>query len=143
MFEKFNKFMGLVREGLQYSLFEGLYLITLLIDLAIDGEITTWYAAIGAMLAFVWVLATTTQEARAEMRTLVLHRDVFMTDFWVSAFILTLIAITVRNEHLLIVSPILLAIGQNLRYSYVSMQWLLEERRERQRKEGHPDNDMS
>ena len=142
MFEKFNKFMNTVREGLQYSIFEGLYLITLVIDKLLDGELTTWWVGVGAVLAIIWVVVTFTAEAKVEMKQLVLDREVFMTDFFVSAFLLSLIALTVQGEPMWMMGAILLATGQNLRYSYLSMQWLLEEKRERRRKEGHSDSDL-
>lgn len=143
MFEKFNKLMNTVREGLQYSIIEGLYLVTLIIDKLLDGELTTWWVGFGAVLACIWVVVTFTAEAKVEMRKLVLDRDVFMTDFFVSAFLLTLIAIVIRGEPMWMMGGILLATGQNLRYSYLSMDWLLEERREHRRKERHSDDDVS
>lgn len=143
MISRFNKFMGTVREGLQYSIFEGIFLIIVLADLLMDRELTQWWLWLGAILAVLWTLTALLEETKTELKRLVLDREVFITDFWMSAFILSLITLTISGESLWIVGCFLLAIGQNLRYSYLSMQWLLEERREQRKQEGHSDDDMS
>ena len=146
MTNKFNEFMEQVRYSLQYSIFETGYLVGLLIDLWVGDGLATWYLWVGFVLAAIWFVVSSTAESRDEFKDLVMEREVFMFDLLMSAFILTLIAITIRGESWWFPAMILLAAGQNLRYTYEASRWLLEERREQRRelegRNGHTDDHM-
>jgi hypothetical protein len=126
---KFNEVMYVVQDALKYSIFEVCYLFLVIIDGWGGDPISDVTLAIGAVLAVVWVIASSTAEAQDEAREMVRERELFVTDFWMSAFVLTLIAIVIRNADWFYVAIIALAIGQNLRYSYLTIQWVREQQR--------------
>lgn len=128
---KFNEVMFVVRDALQYSIFEVCYLFLVMID-AWDGTVSDVTLAIGAVMAIVWTIASSSSDAQEEAKEMVLHRELFVTDFWMSAFILTLIAILIRHAEWYYIAIIALAIGQNLRYSWLSIQWIRESLSERE-----------
>lgn len=139
---RLNFYMNVVRDGLQYALFECLYLLGLIWD-AQDGAFSTWYLTLGACLVILWVIATSTDEAIAEAREMVLHRELFMSDFIISTAVLLLIAFYIRHEEWYFWALMIVAAGQNLRYSSMSRQWILESLREQRTEKGHSDDDMS
>lgn len=141
---RLNFYMNVIRDGLQYAIFECGFLILLLFD-ARDGVLSDWLLIPGVMLATIWMIATHSAEAIEEAREMVLHRELFMSDFIISAIVLILIAIVVRGEH--VAYPIVfgLAAVQNLRYSTLARRWIMEsigEQRDREHRSGGGDDHM-
>ena len=140
MLNNFNFWMNVIRDGLQYSIFECVFLLLILFDLR-DGDITMWLLLPAAMLAVMWMVATNTADAFEEAKEMVLHRELFMSDFIISAIVLTLIAYVVRHEEWYYSTLFVLAAVQNLRYSLHARRWIMETiRDERERRPDSDDN---
>lgn len=137
----FNFYMGVLRDGLQYAIFECVYLLGLIWD-AQDGAFNEWYLVLGACLVVMWVIATSSEDSIEEAKEMVLHRELFISDFLISTAVLLLIAFYIRHAEWYYWALMLVAAGQNLRYSYMSRQWILETLREQRTEKGHTDDDL-
>ena len=123
-----------VRDGLMYAFVETILLVMFLIQ-RFTGDGLIWEPLLwGAfVLAAGWVLTTVTEDSYVEAKSLVLSRDLFMSDFMVSAFLLCLLALLSYSQAWYFGGMFLIAAGQNLLYTKYAMQWILEEKRDRDR----------
>ena len=82
-----------------------------------------WLAFAAAAL---WTILANTQDTQDESQELVLHREVFITDYWIGAFLLLMLSgMTVRYGVGYGIIFFVAAI-QNLRYSAMAYDWLEE-----------------
>ena len=128
MLNKFNEVMYVVRDSLKYSIFEVAFLILVIVD-GWGGDSLSPFTVYGvSAIAVLWLIASNYREALDEAREMVLFRELFQSDFLMSAFILTLIALMfyMRDVELYLVAIVLLAAGQNLRYTWLVNRWIAE-----------------
>ena len=96
-------------------------------------EISGWLLWTGFWFAGIWTLTVSSRDSEDYAQELVLDRELFITDFVSSAVILTALAWLVKDFGWQFWGMYLVAVGQNLRYTYLSIHWLMEEKRDRER----------
>ena len=145
MLNEFNNMMYVVRDSLKYSIFEVAFLLIVIYD-GWGGDALSPFVVYGiAAIAILWLIASNYREAIEEAREMVLHRELFQTDFLMSACILTLIAVVfyTKDVELYIVAIVLLAAGQNLRYTMWVNRWIADAIDEQRREDdGNSDKDV-
>jgi len=130
--------------GVQYAVVETALLICF-VWMRLTGDHLIWepllWMSMGA--AVLWVLAGSNEAAHEEAKDLVLNRQVYISDFMFSSALMIGLAIFSYPQGWHFAGVFLIAAGQNLRYTHWSMQWLLEEKRDRERRDqDNTDNDM-
>jgi len=142
---RFNEVMYVVQDSLKYSMFEVALLFVVIVDAWNGDSLHEVTLIVSGMLAVFWTLAAATAEATEEAREMVEEHELFATDFMMSGFILILIATLFlwRGVEWYYTALIALAVGQNLRYTYLSIHWTRERlANERKRDRQNTDNDL-
>lgn len=122
--------LGVIQQGLQYSFVEVIFLVMFTLGRVTgDGIISPVILWVSLVCAALWVLITSAEDAIADCKQYVLDRELFMSDFLMSAGLLTVSAIVVWPYAWYFPAMLLIAVAQNLRYTHMSMKWLIEERR--------------
>ena len=124
--------LEMLRDGLLYSWVECLILIAIAIQkFTGDGLIAKPFLWAVFLLTAVWVLATSTKDAEDEAKMMVKNGDLFQSDWLISAWLLCVIALLTLPQSILFGVMFLIAAGQNLRYTYMSIPWINEAVRDR------------
>lgn len=125
---KFNDTMFVIRDALQYSIFEALFLVLVIADGWGGDPLHPFTVYSIAAIATIWVVASNTREALAEAQEMVLHRELYQSDFLMSALILILIALMFYTKGVepYVVAVVIVAAGQNLRYTWLVNRWITE-----------------
>jgi hypothetical protein len=133
-----------IRNGLMYAIVEVVFLLLFLVGrLTGDGLIWPPLLWLGFTLAAVWTLTTMSDESHLEAKEYVLNRELFLSDFIVSAVLLCLMAVVVLPQGWQFSTMFLFAAGQNLRYTYESTRWLAEEKHaSERRRQDNSDNNL-
>ena len=125
---KKDMFFYALVNGLAYNFVELLILGVYIVG-ASQGHI--WEPALysGFTLAAVWTLAMSMKYAEHDARTLVLSREVFLTDFILAIILTGAIAFVLRGESWYFWAIFLTAAIQNGRYLMLAIGWLNDERK--------------
>lgn len=136
---RFNEVMYVVRDSLKYSIFEVVILFAVLADILMGDGVNDVLLIAVATIAVVWVISASTEPATEEARDMVEEHELFATDFMMSAAILILIAIMYLSANVAWYYTALIgvAIGQNLRYTWLSIHWIRERIANEQQRKGH------
>ena len=128
-----------VTNGILYNAVEVALIVAFGGVLLMGNEIwapVLWAAFSAAAL---WTVLASTDDAQDEAHALVLQRDVFITDFMFGAFYLCVLGVMTVDYGLHFGAIFLLAAIQNLRYTALAYDWLLEEKnRDRSKRNNLP-----
>lgn len=123
--------VGVLQQGAIYNLIE-LTLVALVGAVHLwGGEVYSLFLWLAFAAAALWTVLASTHDAADEARELVLHREVFITDFLIGAFLLLALSIMTVQYGLQFGAIFFVAAIQNLRYSAMAYDWLKEERDDR------------
>lgn len=126
--KKIDKVVDIIQRALQYNILEVLWIVGLLIGYSNGGTIWSVALWVGFGLAALWSLLVGTKEAYIQARAMVLNRELYISDTITGACFLFMLAFLVRGELWQFPVMFLLAAGQHLRYTYLSVRWLRDER---------------
>ena len=132
---KVDIFLAVVQRALTYNIVEVLFLAGLVIGYSNGGVIYPVVLWIGFGFAALWTLLASLNEAQVYAKQMVHDRELYLSDTLTGAFLLVVLAIMTRSELWYFPAMFLLAAGQHLRYTYLSMNWLLAERREKRERD--------
>lgn len=138
-----QKFFVALQQGLQYSFVEVVFLATFAWGLFGGGGISPFMLWASFVLAAMWILITNGDDAFEDAKGYVLDRYVFVSDFVVSAVLLSLCAALVWSYSWWFSIMLLLAAAQNLRYTAYSVGWLVEAECEQDEKDKDKDGQVS
>jgi len=125
---KWEMLVGVFLRAMKYSIAEVILLVTVIVMVQKDAQwdLFLWIVFASAAL---WVVTVSSNSSEALAKELVLLRELFITDFVASAVLLIITAVLVLDSGWQFSGMLLLASGQNLRYTGLSIQWLSEEKR--------------
>ena len=132
---KIDMFLAVVQRALIYNIVEVLFIAGLVIGYSNGGVIYPVALWIGFGFAALWTLLASLKEAQVYAKQMVHDRELYITDTLTGAFLLTVLAILTRSESWYFPVMFLLAAGQHLRYTCMSMNWLLAEKREKRERD--------
>lgn len=124
-----------IKRGIAYNAIEAALIVLFSLMLLIKGAL--WMPVVWAAFAAaaVWVVITSSSDSQYEARRLVLHGELYISDFIAGAvFMLVLASLTVHAGIQFGIIFLVAAI-QNIRYTALSIEWAVEKRDERQREE--------
>jgi hypothetical protein len=123
--------VGALINGMWYNVVE----VTLIALIAgthlMGGEVNSWILWLAFGAAALWTVLASTHDAQDDVKELVMHREVFITDFLMGAFLLLGLSTMTMQYGLQYGAIFFVAAIQNLRYSAMAYDWLQEERRDR------------
>ncbi len=114
--------------GLAYNFIEVILLCVFLVGAA-QGHIWEPLLYGSFAVAVAWIFLLCIREAEDEARLMVLHRELFITDFIFGAGVFVGIAVVLRGELWYFWAIFLAAAVQNLRYMFMATRWLLDEKK--------------
>ncbi len=135
---KFNEFMNVVRDSLGYTIVEVVYLLGLIFDLWHGDGLSGWYPLLGAILIFLWLLISTTDETLSELEDMIYCHELFRSDFYVSISVLLIIAVIQWQASPWYSLLFGLAVGQYLRYTWLLRYDFTKAEHARLSDTGHP-----
>lgn len=125
---KWQMFFGVLLRALTYSVAE-VVLLTVTVIMVVNDYQWTIFLWVTFVATALWVVIVSSDASEEMAKELVLLRELYITDFLMSAVLLAIIAVLVWPYGWQFAGMSLLATGQNLRYTYLSNGWLQEERR--------------
>lgn len=139
---KLDMFLAIVQRALVYNIVEVLFISGLVIGYSNGGVIYPVVLWIGFGIAALWTLLASLNEAQIYAKQMVHDRELYISDTLTGAFLLVVLAILTRSESWHFPVMFLLAAGQHLRYTYLSLNWLIaeKERQEKRKRDGRKDN---
>ena len=130
---------AVLQRVLTYNLLEVSLAVGLLV--AYTNDVVVWPVVLwgGFIMAAMYVLATSMSYAQEFAKEQVLERTMYILDFFSGALILLGLAWIVKHEDWQFSAMFLLAAAQHLRYTCLSIKWLLEQDRDAN---GHTNDKM-
>ena len=130
--------IGVLQQGAEYNIIE-LTLIALIGTTHIfGGEVWAPILWLAFAAAAVWTVLASTYDAADEAKELVLHREVFITDFLIGAFLLLGLSTMTMQYGIQFGAIFFLAAIQNLRYSAMAYKWIAEENHDDSKRDNLP-----
>lgn len=121
---KRNMIFGALMNGLGYNIIEVTLIAIIGVVHWMGDEVYSWFLWLAFAAAALWTVLASTRDAQDEARELVLHREVFITDFLMGAFFLLALSTMTMQYGLQYGTIFFVAAIQNLRYSALAYDWL-------------------
>lgn len=132
---KLDMFLGVMQGGISYNFVEfGFILLFVAMELIL-GAIwmpALWFAA---ALTVVWILLSSTRDAEDEAERLLLDHEIFVSDFMIGALFMLVLSVLASAYGLSFGIVFFVAAIQNLRYTALCLNCLVELRRVKEKRE--------
>lgn len=126
---KMRMFFYVAQRGIQYNFVEFGFLVTFVAMEIILGGIFVPLLYVAGGLSVLWVLLSSTWDAEDECRLQLLEENIFVTDFAIGAAFNLALAVLTVTYGLSFGIVFLVAAIQNVRYTILSIDFLVERRR--------------
>ncbi len=137
---KMQMFTALVQRSITYNIVEFGLIVTFISMELIMGSIWPPLLWTAAGLTGLWVLMSSTRMAEAEAKDMILVRQIYMTDFVSGALSMGVLIFLTMDYGLQFGIIFLVAMIQHIRYTVLSLDWLIKEKNDKRKRESGRDN---
>ena len=138
MESRWDMVVGVLQQGAMYNAIELTLIAIVGMTHALGGEVWAPILWVAFVAAAIWTVLASTNDAADEAKELVLHREVFITDFLIGAFLLLGLSTMTMQYGIGFGAIFFLAAIQNLRYSAMAYRWIAEEHHDDSKRDNLP-----